>query len=60
LKVCDKHNDRKAVDALHLLSDDTYVDVCDECKYAVMNYLSGVAKEMPKDKKSFVQKLIGQ
>lgn len=47
MKVCDKHNDRKAVDTIHVLRDDTRLDVCDECKYEVMELLTSPA-EAPK------------
>ncbi len=40
MKVCDRHNDKPAVDTIHFSRDDTYVDVCDECKYAIGEVLS--------------------
>lgn len=36
MKVCDAHPDRKAVDTIHCLNDDTRLDVCDECRQAVL------------------------
>lgn len=40
MKVCDVHIDRRAVDTLCLQTDDTFVDVCDECKYAILALIS--------------------
>ena len=45
MKVCDKHQDKKAVDTLHFPLEDVRIDVCDECKYAVMELLSAPALE---------------
>lgn len=47
MKVCDKHNDKRAVDTIHFAQDDTYVDVCDECKFAIGEVLAAPA-EVPK------------
>jgi hypothetical protein len=45
MKVCDKHQDRRAVDTIHILQDDTRIDVCDECKYQVAEMLSAPVLE---------------
>lgn len=47
MRVCDKHNDRKAVDTIHMSKDDTRIDVCDECYFAVAELLS-TSVEPPK------------
>lgn len=45
MKVCDRHQDRKAVDTIHCQQDDTRIDVCDECKFAIMELLATPAEE---------------
>lgn len=40
MRVCDRHNDRKAIDTIHVAGEDTRIDVCDECKYEVMELLT--------------------
>jgi hypothetical protein len=62
LKVCDVHHDRKAVDTIHIASEDTRVDVCDECKYAVLALLSKPAEQPIEEpvKKTLVQKVFGK
>lgn len=40
MKVCDQHHDRAAVDAIVVANDDTRVDVCAECKAAVLAIFS--------------------
>ena len=60
MRVCDRHRDRESVDTLHVERDGTQIDVCDECKYAVLNFFSGAAELEHKDKKSFVQKVLGK
>lgn len=40
MKVCDRHPTEKAVDTLHFPTEDTRIDVCDQCKFAVLELLS--------------------
>lgn len=36
MKVCDRHINRNAVDTLTLTTDDMRIDVCKECRDAVL------------------------
>jgi hypothetical protein len=38
MKVCDAHPDRKAVDSLQIIGDGSQIDVCGECKSAVLSF----------------------
>lgn len=46
MKVCDAHPDRKAVDTILIHGDDSHIDVCDECKYAVLELLNRPPPEL--------------
>lgn len=48
MRVCDKHKDRQAIDMIVLEKDDTRVDVCDECRYQVLELLATQITEVPK------------
>ena len=49
MKVCDTHTDRKAVDTVHVVSQDTHSDVCAECRDKVLAVLSAQFNAPPKD-----------
>lgn len=40
MRVCDRHRDRVAVDSVHIVRDDSYIDVCNECKTDVLTLLT--------------------
>jgi hypothetical protein len=46
MKVCDAHPDRKALDTLVVEGDASRIDVCDECKYAVLSLLNKPPPEL--------------
>lgn len=46
MKVCDAHPDMKAIDSILIERDGTHIDVCDACKYAVLNLLNKPPPEL--------------
>lgn len=40
MKVCDRHRDRQARETVHIVNDDTFIDLCAECKTEVLMLLS--------------------
>lgn len=55
MKVCDRHQDRPAVDSLHIELDDAFFDVCESCKQEVLTLLT--SKDQPK---TLFQKVFGK
>jgi len=47
MRVCDRHNDRPARDRIHIVNDDSYIDVCEECKTEVLTLLHAPRAEEP-------------
>lgn len=58
MKVCDRHHDKRAVDTIHVKGDDQLIDVCDECKYEVMELLTSpinLSKQRGRPPKNFAE-----
>jgi len=47
MRVCDKHRERRAVDTVHIQADDSFVDVCAECKTDVLMLLAAQPEPEP-------------
>lgn len=45
MRVCDRHRDRQARETIHVVGDDTWIDVCAECKTELLLLLSSDPKE---------------
>jgi len=58
MKVCDKHKNREALDTFHMEQEDTFIDVCGECKRLVLEFLSTDIEELPK--KGLLSKVFGK
>ena len=58
MKVCDRHNRTRAVTTVVIQSTDTHLDVCDECLFALMEWIGDVNKATvePKKKKKGIFK----
>lgn len=39
MRVCDRHPDRRASDRVHIEADDSYFDLCAECKTDLLTFL---------------------
>ena len=50
MKVCDRHPDRQATEAVCIVKDDAYFDLCAECKTDLLRLLTEPVKppEPPK------------
>lgn len=55
MKVCDKHKDTPAVDTIHVEQEGTVIDLCQQCKYDVLEMLSKVPEP-----KTIMQKVFGK
>ena len=55
MKVCDRHQDRPAVDTLVFELEDMRIDVCDECKQKINELMIGKP-----EKRSLVDKFLGK
>ena len=40
MKVCDRHPDKRATDTVHIVMDDSHIDVCAKCKTDVLELLN--------------------
>lgn len=40
MRVCDRHRDRQARETVQIVGDDTYFDLCAECKTEVLMLLA--------------------
>ena len=57
MKVCDRHTDRRATDTVHIVMDDSYIDVCAECKTDVLTLLQLAPLEPERKRKGFFRNL---
>lgn len=59
MKVCDKHPESRATDAIHIVMDDSYIDVCAKCKTDVLELLSlpSFNEDPPKSRRGFFKNL---
>lgn len=48
MRVCDKHPDRKAVDAMILEVEEPRYDLCEECRQFVLDWISKAEDPPPK------------
>lgn len=58
MQVCDKHPTRKAVDSIEFKIEGHSIDMCDECRYAVLEMFAEEVSEQPK--KGLLDKVLGK
>lgn len=52
MRVCDRHPDRRARDAVILEQDDARFDLCDECKTEIVGLLTAPVEPVKRRQKS--------
>lgn len=50
MRCCDRHQDRRAVESVLVVGDDSTFDLCAECKTDLLGFLSTPEPEKPRKK----------
>lgn len=58
MRVCDRHNDKKAASGIVITDGDERYDLCDECLYEVREFVGMESKKLePKKKKTLLERV---